>query len=153
VVGVDVGRRDIHVATIRRRDGEFEVTALERIEFDPAVGLDSEEFARILGSVLSRATLKVSHPEIWCSLASAQADMRLVGVPRVPASQRDNAVFWTARKEMSFDEKAVIFDFEDRGEMMDKGAVKSAVFAHTIPRDEVARRRTSFVRAAIRCPV
>ncbi len=147
VVGVDVGRRDIHVATIRRRDGEFEMLALERVEFDPAVGIDSEEFARILGSVLSRATLKVSHPDIWCSLASAQADMRLVGVPRVPASQRDNAVFWTARKEMSFDEKAVIFDFEDRGEMVDKGAVKSAVFAHTIPRDEVTRRRNSFVRA------
>lgn len=147
VVGVDVGRRDIHVAAIRRRDGEFEVLALRRIEFDPAVGIDSEEFARILGSVLSRATLNVSHPEIWCSLASALADMRLVGAPKVPASQRDNAVFWTARKEMSFDEKAVIFDFEDRGEMVDKGAVKSAVFAHTIPRDEVARRRTSFVRA------
>jgi Tfp pilus assembly PilM family ATPase len=73
--------------------------------------------------------------------------MRLVGVPKVPASQRDNAVFWTARKELSFDEKTVIFDFEDRGELVDKGAVKSAVFAHTIPRDAVTRRKASFERA------
>ncbi|QLA19363.1 hypothetical protein [Desulfolutivibrio sulfoxidireducens] len=147
VVGVDVGRRGIFVAALRRRDGDFEVLALERAEFDASVGVDSEEFSRILASVLSRATLNVSRPEIWCSIASGQADMRLIGVPKVPSSQRDNAVFWTARKELSFDEKAVIFDFEDRGEVVDKGAVKLSVFVHTIPRDEVARRKTSFLRA------
>jgi hypothetical protein len=76
------------------------LTALERIEFDPAVGLDSEEFARIWDRFCHRATLKVSHPEIWCPWPRPRRHAS-VGVPRVPASQRDNAVFWTARKEMS----------------------------------------------------
>jgi len=147
VVGVDVSRRAISVAALRRRDGDFEVLALEEAPLDPSVVLDSEEFSRILGAVISRACLRIPRPEIWCTISSSQADMRLVGVPKVPASQRDNAVFWTARKEMSFDEKTVIFDFEDRGELVDKGAVKSAVFAHAIPRDAVTRRKASFERA------
>lgn len=147
VVGVDIGRRGIAVAAIRRRDGDFEVLALEHAALDASVAQDSDEFSRILDSVVSRACLNIPHPEIWCTISSSQSDMRLLGVPRVPASQRDNAVFWTARKELSFDEKTVIFDFEDRGEMVEKGAVKSAVFVHTIPRDAVTRRRTAFERA------
>jgi Tfp pilus assembly PilM family ATPase len=147
VVGVDVSRRAISVAAVRRRDGEFEVLALEKAALAPSVALDSEEFSRVLGAVLARACLRVPHPEIWCTISSSQADMRLVGVPKVPSSQRDNAVFWTARKELSFDEKTVIFDFEDRGELVDKGAVKSAVFAHTIPREVATRRKAAFERA------
>lgn len=147
VVGVDVSRRGVAVAAVRGRDGEFEVLALEKADIDPSLSFDSDEFSRILGAVVSRACLHIPHPEIWCGVSSSQADMRLVGVPKVPSSQRDNAVFWTARKELSFDEKNVIFDYEDRGELVDKGAVKTAVFAHTIPRDAVARRRMAFERA------
>jgi len=147
VVGVDVSRRGVAVAAVRGRDGEFEVLALEKADIDPSLSFDSDEFSRILGATVSRACLHIPHPEIWCAVSSSQADMRLVGVPKVPASQRDNAVFWTARKELSFDEKTVIFDYEDRGELVDKGTVKTAVFAHTIPRDTVARRRMAFERA------
>ncbi|NDY56400.1 hypothetical protein G3N56_06545 [Desulfovibrio sulfodismutans] len=147
VVGVDVSRRGVAVAAIRGRDGEFEVLALEKADIDPSLSFDSDEFSRILGAVVSRACLRIPHPEIWCALSSSQADLRLVGVPKVPSSQRDNAVFWTARKELSFDEKNVIFDYEDRGEMVEKGAVKAAVFAHTIPREVVARRKVAFERA------
>jgi len=137
------------LVSLRRRDGDFEVLALERATLDPSAAPDSEEFSRILSSVVSRACLQAANPEIWCTISSSQSDMRLVGVPKVPSSQRDNAVFWTARKELSFDEKIVIFDYEDRGEMVDKGAVKTAVFAHTIPRDAVARRKAAFERAGL----
>jgi len=147
VVGVDVSRRGVAVAAIRGRDGDFEVLALERAELEPSLSFDSDEFSRIISAVVSRACLRIPHPEIWCALSSSQADMRLVGVPKVPSSQRDNAVFWTARKELSFDEKNVIFDYEDRGEMVEKGAVKTAVFAHTIPREVVTRRTMAFERA------
>ena len=58
-----------------------------------------------------------------------------------------NPVFWSFRKEVAFDEKADIFDFEVLGEIDDKGVRKTEVMAYSAPKKEVLLLENLFAKS------
>ena len=89
----------------------------------------------------------VKKNRIWAATQNSRVNIQYVTIPKVASRQVDNAVFWTAKKEMGFDEAAVVFDFERRGEVAEKGVSRLATLAYTADREVVERLRTSFAQA------
>jgi Tfp pilus assembly PilM family ATPase len=146
-VGVDISQAQLTCVKIRGQDAGFEVLGTAIAPVPEGVAPGSAEFVALLRRTLSDLCGPGPLPRIWAAAQSARANLQFVTIPKVPSRQVDNAVFWTAKKEMAFDEGAVIFDFERRGEVAEKGMLRIGAMAYTAPRDAVAVVRADFARA------
>lgn len=70
-------------------------------------------------------------------VTAGEANVSYLKVPRVPKKQLQNVVYWTAKKELSFDDKDSVFDFELQGEITDQGIPKYLVMVYTAPKAEI----------------
>ncbi|MCK4533946.1 MAG: hypothetical protein KAT81_00365 [Syntrophobacterales bacterium] len=57
--------------------------------------------------------------------------MQSIRIPKVGKRQLENAVCWTAKKNIAFDERQTILDFEVQGEMVESGITKLSVLVCT----------------------
>uniref|UniRef100_I2Q4R7 Tfp pilus assembly protein, ATPase PilM n=1 Tax=Desulfovibrio sp. U5L TaxID=596152 RepID=I2Q4R7_9BACT len=146
-VGVDISQGQLTCVKIRGQDAGFEVLGTAIAPVPEGVAPGGAEFVALLRRTLSDLCGPGPLPRIWAAAQSARANLQFVTIPKVPGRQVDNAVFWTAKKDMAFDEGAVIFDFERRGEVAEKGTTRIGAMAYTAPRDAVAVVRADFARA------
>ncbi len=146
-VGVDISQTHLVCVKIRGRDAGFEVLGKVVAVVPEGVAPGSPEFVALLHRTLSDLCGPGPLPRVWAAAQSSRANLQFVTIPRVPSRQVDNAVFWTAKKDMAFDESAVVFDFELRGEVAEKGAIRIGAMAYTAPRDAVELVRGDFARA------
>jgi Tfp pilus assembly PilM family ATPase len=72
--------------------------------------------------------------------------VRHIRIPRVPRKQIANAVYWTVKKETPFDEREMLLDFENQGEVIEQGIPKLSVMVYTAPRREIEELRELFGR-------
>jgi Tfp pilus assembly PilM family ATPase len=73
--------------------------------------------------------------------------MRYLRIPKVPRKQIANTVYWTFKRDVSFDERESIFDFVLLGDAIEEGVRKTEVMAYTAPRAEVDRLRENFAKS------
>ncbi|EHJ47455.1 hypothetical protein DFW101_1447 [Solidesulfovibrio carbinoliphilus subsp. oakridgensis] len=146
-VGVDISQAQLTCVKIRGQDAGFEVLGTAIAPVPEGVAPGSPEFVALLRRTLSDLCGPGPLPRIWAAAQSARANLQFVTIPKVPSRQVDNAVFWTAKKDMAFDEGSVIFDFERRGEVAEKGTTRIGAMAYTAPREAVAVVRADFARA------
>jgi len=124
-----------------------QVVDIARIPFEPGVTPASESFAPFLRKTLVKACAGMRRTALWVGYAFPSMHVRHFTVPRVPARQLSNAVFWTFRKELPFDEESTIFDFIVDGEVEEDGVRKMSVTAHMAMRSEVEACRAAFESA------
>ncbi|OLN28470.1 putative Fe-S oxidoreductase [Desulfovibrio sp. DV] len=146
-VGVDISQSELVCVKILGHDAGFEVLATEVTPIPAGVEPGSQAFIELLGRALKAVCGPGPIPSIWAATQSARANLQFLTIPKVASRQVDNAVFWTAKKEMGFDEAGVVFDFERRGEVAEKGATRLGAMAYTTPRDAVAVIRNDFAKA------
>ena len=146
-VGVDISPSELVCVKILGHDAGFEVLATEVTTVPAGVEPGSQAFIELLGRALKAVCGPGPIPSIWAATQSARANLQFLTIPKVASRQVDNAVFWTAKKEMGFDEAGVVFDFERRGEVAEKGATRLGAMAYTTPRDAVAVIRNDFAKA------
>ena len=146
-VGVDISQSELVCVKILGHDAGFEVLATEVTPIPAGVEPGSQAFIELLGRALKAVSGTGPVPSIWAATQSARANLQFLTIPKVASRQVDNAVFWTAKKEMGFDEAGVVFDFERRGEVAEKGATRLGAMAYTTPRDAVAVIRNDFAKA------
>ncbi len=146
-VGVDISQTHLVCVKIRGRDAAFELLGKAVVPVPEGVAPGSPEFVALLRQTLSGLCGADPLPHLWAAVQSSRANLQFVTIPKVSSRQVNNAVFWTAKKELGFDEASVVFDFEPRGEVAEKGATKIGAMAYTAPRDAVNVVRGDFAKA------
>ena len=145
VVGIDIGHECIYLAhSIERSSQKWQVINRRRLPLPPGAARSTPEFAAFLKATLSSFCVSIVHPNLWVIMSSAKVDVRYIRIPKVPKKQISNAVYWTARKNVPFDEKELIFDYDVQGEVIEKGIPKLAVMVYTAHRVEVEDTKNLF---------
>jgi Tfp pilus assembly PilM family ATPase len=146
-VGVDISQTQLVCVMVKGQDAGFEMLRTAIASVPDGVEPGSEAFVLLLRQTLVELCGSDPLPRIWVAAQSSRANLQFVTIPKVASKQVDNAVFWTAKKEMAFDEAGVVFDFERRGEVAEKGVVKLGAMAYTAPKDAVNTIKNDFVKA------
>ena len=144
-VGIEFGYEDLKLVKIRRSSGkEWELIEHRVFAYDPEVPKDSPEFSRFLRESLTEFCGQSGKCELWCLLSSAQVELRHIRIPKVPKNQVANAVYWTFKKEVPFDEEESVLDFEVLGLVVEEGIEKMAVMAYCAGLGEINKQVTLF---------
>ncbi len=136
-IGVDIGYSSLRLVKILHYDSQCKWLDYKIMHFDPKISMVSPEFTNFLESELNDFCGKLEKINIWTAVSIANVDVRYINIPKVPQSQISNVVYWTAKKEIQFDEKETVFDFDEKKEAPEKGSNKIAVMVYTAPKKEV----------------
>jgi len=148
VVGVDIGRNSLKlVAVTKSAEKKMELLDYSIIPFGADLKRDSLEFSRFLKSALTSFCGSARAVEIWSAISSANVETRYVKIPKVPNKQIHNAVYWTYKKEVSFNEKNDLFDFEILGEITDNGVRRIEVICYSAPIQEIQELKNIFEKS------
>jgi Tfp pilus assembly PilM family ATPase len=146
-IGVDISQTQLTCIRIRGRDAGFEVLGAAVVSLREGTEPGSDAFVQVLRRTLAELCGPGPVPEIWAAVQSSRVDLQYVTIPKVASGKVDNAVFWTAKKEMGFEESAVVFDYERRGEITEKGMTRIGAMAYTVPREAVDTVKSDFAKA------
>jgi type IV pilus assembly protein PilM len=137
-VGVDLGHEDLKMVKINRiSDQKYEMIDYARIPFDLDVPRQSPQFYQFLRPKLASFCGNSKNLEIWCTTSSARVETRQIRIPKVPAKQITNTVYWSYQKIAPFNEKEKIFDYEILGEVKEGNTTKTDVMSYTAPLQEI----------------
>ncbi len=151
-LGVDIGPFGLSmVKTVVDNGGRQSLQGYWQTPYDdPDISFDSPDFAQFLRRKLGEFIGSSKKPEIWALVSSAKAELWHMLVPRVSRNKLTETVYWAARKEKRFDEKEFVLDFENQGEIMDKGVPKLRIMAYLVPKETIEKRRKLFEAAGVK---
>ena len=148
VVGVDIGKNTLRLVAINQSaEKKMELLDYSIIPFEADLNKDSPQFSRFLKSALTTFCGSARAVEIWSAISSANVETRYVKIPKVPNKQIYNAVYWTYKKEVSFNERTDLFDFEILGEITDGGVRRIEVICYSAPIQEIQELKNIFDRS------
>ena len=137
-IGVDFGQGFIGLAkTIKASDGRPMLIDHKIIRYDHLTSKNTSEFNNLLKSALISFCSSFANCSIWTMMPAGEVNVNYLKVARVPKKQLENVIYWTAKKEMSFDDKDSIFDYEVQKEITDQGLPKYLVMVYTAPKAEI----------------
>ena len=148
VVGVAFGDRMIKLATAtqdpRGRPSflEYDVVPVNRV-----TDFDHPEWPGVLRNTLNRFAGSPGALEVWCTLGSANIDIRTFRIPQLPQKEIFNSVYWKFKKESRPFGGDVLFNYTTLGEVVEDGWSKWEVLAYMVPTQEVQTLKTLFDRA------
>ncbi len=144
-VGIDFGYRDLKlVKTGFSGKGAWQLLDYTSLPLDPQVLPGSREYAQTLKNALTEFCRQDKSVAFWAILPSSRVEMRPLRIPKVPKKQMGNAVYWTYKKETSFDEDQDVMDFTVLGDTVVDGLPKISVLVYTAPREDVRQLETLF---------
>jgi len=145
VVGVDLGYRNLKLVKMAHlSDREWKLLDYTSISYNPQIPRTSPEFSKVLKSHLSDFCGSLLKFELWGLMFSANVEIRYIRIPKVPRKQIANAVYWTFKKEVPFDEEGSIVDFEVLGDISEEGIQKTAVIVYMAPNKEIKQLEEVF---------
>jgi len=148
VVGVDIGGGELKMVKIGQAlDKKQELLEYSSLPFESDMSKDSPQFSSFLKSALKDFCGDLKKVEIWSSISSANVTTRYLRIPLVPKKQVANAVYWTFKKEVSFNENKEIFDFDVLGEIAEDGDEKIEVMSYAAPKREISQLKHIFSKS------
>lgn len=150
-VGIDAGHEFVRfVKTMRTTDGKWKLLDVRKTAYPFGLVKGTPEYAAFLREELVKFGCSAKEEcGVWLIMSAADVEVRHFRIPKVAKKQVENAVFWSMRKEYTFDQKEFVFDFELQGEVIEQGIPKLAVMAYTVPRREVEDTRKLFAQTGI----
>ena len=145
-VGIDIGRDYLRLVKAAESGGKWRIIARRRLTLPAKASRDAPEFSSFLRTSLAAFCGSPEQSNLWAVMSAANIELRHIRIPKVPKKQIPNAVFWMAKKEMPFNEKEVVFDYEVQGEVIEQGLTKLSVMVYTAPRADIEQLRGSFSR-------
>lgn len=136
-VGVDVGSQSLRMVKIQEvSESQWKLLDYRSVRL-PKASVGSFEFTGFIKSELNKFCGTSKHLRIWTLIPSSKVDVRFIKIPKVPPKQVENAVYWTVKKEATFEDSETILDFDVQGDITEQGVQKTSVLVHTTPRSEV----------------
>lgn len=136
-VGVDVGYQNLRMVKIQETsENQWNLVDYRSVPL-PKASVGSFEFTGFLKSELSKFCGTSKNLKVWSLIPSSKVDVRFIKIPKVPPKQVENAVYWTVKKEVTFEDSETILDYDVQGDITEQGVQKLSVLVHTTPRSEV----------------
>ncbi len=136
-VGVDIGNNDLKLAAMGQTGDKPELLDYVHIPYPSNISKNSPQFTRFLKSALDDFCSSSKKTELWSIISSAHVETRYIRIPKVEGKQIANAVYWTYKKEVNFNETHDIFDYEVLGDVVEEGNRRLEVIAYSAPRLQV----------------
>jgi len=147
-LGIDFAYTNLKLVKIKQTaETQWKLLACANVPFDPDLPQEGPEFSRFLKKTLNDFAGPSGKTDIWCLMSSAQIEIRHIRIPKVAKKQVANAVYWTYKREVEFDENENILDFEIIGDVMEEGVQKIAATVYTAPKQEIKRLKDLFSRS------
>jgi Tfp pilus assembly PilM family ATPase len=149
-VGVDISHDFIYLAkTIKASDGNPILIDQKIIKYDEKVAKGSPDFNSLLKASLLSICGNPANCNIWTMMSADEVNVNYIKIPPVQKKQMENAIYWAAKKETSFDEKDYIFDFELQEDIIDQGIPKHSVMVYSAPKAEIEKSKALFSNIGI----
>lgn len=109
----------------------------------PDMNIDHPDFSGFLKKRIQRSGAIAGKTEVWACLPASKGNIWGLKVPKVRKGL-GNAVYWSARKEKTFDDAEALLDYRIAGETAENGVQKLLAEASTVPRRELDRYKNLF---------
>jgi len=137
-IGIDIGYLQLRlIKVIQSSDNQWKLLAHRAVSLKADAPRGTPEFANFLKFELDKFCGPTRRFNLWANMSSARVEVASIRIPKVAKKQIENAVYWTAKKTMSFNEKESVFDFEIGGEVVESGVTKLSAMVYAAPRKEV----------------
>jgi Tfp pilus assembly PilM family ATPase len=144
-IGVEISHDCIFLCrTVKTADGKSVLVAYKAVEYNSQLTRESSEFKAILKSALFSFCGNPANCSIWTHMSDSEVNVHHIKIPLVAKKQLENIIYWTAKKENTFEDKDFIFDYEMQGEIIDQGIPKYSVMVYSAPIAEVEKIKTLF---------
>jgi Tfp pilus assembly PilM family ATPase len=144
-VGVEIGYNELKLVKVNQpSSGQWKLLNYKKIPIKTGMSRDTSEFAGFLKSALAQFCGSGKDFNLWGMIQSDNANVQNIHIPKVGKKQLENAVYWTAKKNISFDERDTILDFEVQGEVIESGITKLSVLVCTASKREVEEMKNLF---------
>jgi len=143
-LGVDIGHDRLRLVKAVKSDDTWRVIDYKCISLPPATENSSSAFNNVVKSELTSFCGGDKKTGIWTVMSSPRVEVRNFRIPKVPDEQIEQVVYWTLKKEASFDDKESIFDYEILGEAEEQGVRKLSIMCYSAPIEEVERLKGLF---------
>ncbi|WP_045216576.1 pilus assembly protein PilM [Desulfonatronovibrio magnus] len=144
-VAVDFSRKSVKMIRMGQHHGSKAVLDARVVNLDREVDVDDPAFIAAFKKALDDF-VKGRNVQLWSRVSSSKAEVWTIKVPVVKKGLA-SAIYWTAKKEKSFDEKENIFDYRIAGFVKDEDVQKYLVSVYTVPRQEKVDMENIFIRA------
>ncbi|MEN6488240.1 MAG: pilus assembly protein PilM [Smithella sp.] len=149
-VGIDISHDYIYlVKVISDSDAAPVLINQKIIKYEAKIPKGSPEFNSLLKSSLFSICGNPANCNIWTMMSGDNVNIHYLKIPPVQKKQMENAIYWAAKKETSFDEKDYIFDFEIQEEIIEQGIPKNSVMVYSAPIAEIEKTRALFSNIGI----
>ena len=144
-VGIDIGYHELNLAMINQISNKRqELIGFVSIPYEAGITPSSTKFPQFLRNALKDFCGRSKKIALWNAISSAKVETRNLKIPKVSKKQIDNATYWTLKKDLSFNEEEMIFDYEVLGDVVEDGINKIEVMAYVAPRQDVAQQKNLF---------
>ncbi|HPQ42868.1 MAG TPA: pilus assembly protein PilM [Syntrophales bacterium] len=144
-VGVDIGSDELKLVKVKQLSGgQWRLLDYRNVPIKAGMSKGTAEFAGFLRSALLQFCGSRKNFTLWSLIQSDKVGVQSIRIPKVGKKQLENAVYWTAKKNISFDEKDTILDFEVQGEVIESGITKLSVLVCTASKREVEEMENLF---------
>ena len=137
-VGVDIGHQALQMVKVEEvAADQWRLVDFRLVPIPATTARGSHEFTNFLKSEMGKFCGTAKGIQIWNLMSSSKVDVRFIKIPKVPRKQLENAVYWTAKRELSFEDMDTILDFEVQSDVVEQGVKKTSVMVYMAPRREV----------------
>jgi Tfp pilus assembly PilM family ATPase len=143
-VGIDIGYKNINLVKAEKSANKWKILECASIPFPAGVEKESDEFTNFLKSAVAPFCSGAKTIKTWAIMSSAEVEVRLIRIPKVPAKNLEATVFWTLKKEVAIHDKDSFLDYEVRGQISDSGNEKLDVMCYSAPLAAIKGTRKLF---------
>ncbi|MFA4915123.1 MAG: hypothetical protein WC560_00450 [Syntrophales bacterium] len=144
-VGVDIGHEYLRmVKTAPSNDNRWTLIDWRSVSLSHITSRKLPEFNNFLRNEISKFCGTYKNLHLWAIMSSARVNVRHIRIPKVAKKHIENAIYWTVRKELPFDEKETVFDYEIQGEITEGAVQKLSAMVYTAPRYEIEGLKKQF---------
>jgi len=144
-VGIDIGYYELKLGMVNQiSEKRQELVDFVSIPYESGKSPSSSKFPEFLRSALKKFCGPSKKVALWSAISSAKVETRNLKIPKVSKKQIDNATYWTLKKDISFNEEEMIFDYEVLGDVVEDGINKIEILAYVAPRQDIAQQRNLF---------
>jgi len=144
VIAVDIQPGIIHLVKSQRDNSGHTLLACQSVTFaDDSDSIrdnlfEDQDFKAVLFPALTAMLGTHAHAQIWCSYAYCNpVGLHNIAIPKVEDKEISNAVFWSAKRELDFDETTSLFDYTVLQETVEANQTKIQTLVSLVPREEV----------------
>lgn len=148
VIGVDIDYSHVRFVRVSHEShNRWELLDYAGMAIPADISRGTRQFTSFLSGALESFCGPPGKAELWAMMPETSIEVRNITVPSVGRKELENVIFWSAKRELAFDEAETVFDYEIQGKVFESGLEKLGVLFYTAPRQDVEETRQLFESA------